>query len=78
MTIELTLTELATIVLVAVALAATDAAALSRLFVGVLAKKLGVEPAEIMDYTDATSGDGAEARDETIESSTSITTDLQK
>jgi hypothetical protein len=57
MTVELTLSELAGIVFVAVALAATDAAALSRLFVCVLAKKLGVEPADIMDYADATSGD---------------------
>ncbi|MFT4930269.1 MAG: hypothetical protein ACI91T_000135 [Natronomonas sp.] len=56
MTMELTLSELAGVVFVAVVLAATDATALSRLFVCVLAKKLGVEPAEIMNYTDATSG----------------------
>jgi len=57
MTVELTLTELAAIVFAAVALAATDAAALSRLFICVLAKKLGVEPSEIMAYADATDGD---------------------
>lgn len=60
MPIELTTSELATIVFVAVALAATDAAALSRLFVAVLAKKLGIKPSEIMRYDSATDGDGSD------------------
>lgn len=59
MTIEVTLTvwEFAAIVLGAVALAATDAAAISRLAVAWLAKKAGVKPGEIMQYDNATDGD---------------------
>ena len=56
-TIGCSLAELAASVFVAVALAATDASALSRLFVCVLAKRLGVELAEIMNYADATAGE---------------------
>lgn len=54
MTLELSLTELAVIVGTAVALAATDAAALSRLAVTVVSKKLGVEPNEIYAFSAAT------------------------
>lgn len=57
---DLTLAQLAAIVLVAVALASTDAAALSRLAVAWLSKKLGVKPGEISKYDSATDGDDAE------------------
>jgi hypothetical protein len=55
--IEITLGELLGVVFVAVALAATDAAALSRLAVAFLAKKLGVEPDEIRATDRATDGE---------------------
>ncbi len=45
---------LAGIVFVAVGLAATDAASISRLAVAYLAKKLGIKPREIMAYGAAT------------------------
>jgi DNA-binding Xre family transcriptional regulator len=59
---ELTLTgvELLGVITFAVALAATDAAAISRLFVAALAKKLSVKPGEILRYDDATDGGGSE------------------
>jgi hypothetical protein len=63
MPLTLTTTELAAVVFVAVALAATDAAALSRLFVAVLAKKLGVKPSEIMRYDNATDGNDTDSTD---------------
>lgn len=55
MAIELTLTELAAIVGVAVALSSTDAAALSRLAVTFVSKRLGIEPSEIYAVSAATS-----------------------
>lgn len=55
----LTWPEFGAVVMTAVALAATDAAALSRLLVAWLAKRLGVEPGEIMAYQSATE-DGEE------------------
>ena len=59
---ELTLTgvELLGVITFAVALAATDAAAISRLFVAALAKKPSVKPGEILRYDDATDGGGSE------------------
>lgn len=53
-TITLTFAELAALIAIAVGLAATDAAALSRLAVAWVSKKAGVEPGEIMRYNDAT------------------------
>jgi len=53
-TITLALWQLAAVVGAAVGLAATDAAALSRLAVAWLAKRAGVEPSEIMQYNKAT------------------------
>jgi hypothetical protein len=57
MTVTLTHLELAATVAAAVALAATDAAALSRLAVTVVAKRLGVKPRDIYRFDAATSGD---------------------
>lgn len=54
---DLTLAQLAAIVFGAVALASTDAAALSRLAIAWLSKKLGVKPGEISKYDSATDGD---------------------
>jgi hypothetical protein len=54
MAIELTLYELGGIVLMAVGLAATDAAAVSRLVVAFLAKKAGIDPGQIRAYDKAT------------------------
>ncbi len=45
-------------VVAAVGLAATDAVAVSRVFVAWLAKRLGVAPAEIRATDAATDGDG--------------------
>ncbi|ELZ22394.1 hypothetical protein C475_17818 [Halosimplex carlsbadense 2-9-1] len=58
MTLTLTVVELAAVVMAAVGLAATDASALSRVWVAWLAKRLGVEPAEIRATDAATDGDG--------------------
>jgi len=55
----LTWPELGAVVMTAVALAATDAAALSRLLLAWLAQRLGVKPSEIMAYQRATE-DGEE------------------
>jgi hypothetical protein len=57
MTVTLTYAELAATIAAAVALAATDAAALSRLAVTVVAKRLGVKPREIYRFDAATSGE---------------------
>ncbi|WP_436924779.1 hypothetical protein [Halosimplex amylolyticum] len=46
------------VVVAAVGLAATDAVAVSRVFVAWLAKRLGVAPAEIRATDAATDGDG--------------------
>jgi hypothetical protein len=56
MTVSLTLTfvELAALIGIAVGLAATDAAAISRLAIAWVAKKAGIEPGEIMQYNNAT------------------------
>jgi len=56
MTVSITLTfvELAGLLAIAVGLAATDAAAISRLGVAWVAKKAGIEPGEIMRYNNAT------------------------
>lgn len=56
-TVTLTTTELVGLVLFGVLLAATDAAALSRLGLAWLAKRLGVEPAEIGAVHRAIGGD---------------------
>lgn len=53
-TITLALWQLAAVVAVAVGLASTDAAAISRLAVASTAKKAGIEPGEIMRYNNAT------------------------
>ena len=57
-TVTLSLLELAGVVGAAVGLAATDAAALSDLFVAYASKKLGVSPGDIRAYDAATDGDG--------------------
>lgn len=56
MTVTLTLLELGAVVGAAVALAVTDAAAISRLGVAFIAKKLGIEPQEVTRYDQATDG----------------------
>ncbi len=53
---ELTLAQLAAIVFGAAVLASTNAAALSRLGIAWLSKKLGVKPGEISKYDSATDG----------------------
>jgi len=53
-TVTLTLFELAGVVFIAVGLAATDAAAISRLAVAYAAQKLGIEPQQITAYQRAT------------------------
>jgi len=53
-TITLTFVELAALIAIAVGLAATDAAAISRLGIAFAAKKLGIKPNEVMRYNDAT------------------------
>jgi hypothetical protein len=65
MTVTLSYVELAATVGAAVALAATDASALSRLGITYVAKRLGVEPGEIYRYDSATSGDPDETADTT-------------
>lgn len=57
MTVTLTYAELAATIAAAVALAATDAAALSRLAITVVAKRLGVKPRDIYRFDAATSGE---------------------
>lgn len=57
MAIELTLGELVTLVGLAVVLAVTDGAALSRLGMAWLSKKMGMKPREISRYETATDGD---------------------
>lgn len=59
--VQLTLTELAGVVFVAVMLATTDAAAVSRLALAFASKKLGVKPADIQRYDDATDGESGDA-----------------
>lgn len=54
MSITLTVTELAGVVVVAVALAATDAAALSDLAVAWVARRAGLEPAQVSKWSKAT------------------------
>jgi len=56
-TVSLSLAELAAVVAVSVGLAATDAAAVSRLAVAYVAKKAGLKPAEIRGFDAATDGD---------------------
>jgi len=53
-TITLAFVELAALIAIAVGLAATDAAAISRLGIAFAAKKLGIKPNEIMQYNSAT------------------------
>jgi len=53
-TITLTFVELAALIAIAVGLAATDAAAISRLGIAFAAKKMGIKPNEIMQYNSAT------------------------
>jgi len=62
--ITLSLMELGAVVAMAVGLAATDAAAVSRLAVSFAAKKLGVSPGEIYAYDQATGGEGADGKTE--------------
>lgn len=52
--VTLSLAELLAVVLVAVTLAVTDGAALSRLGTAWLAKRLGVEPGEVAAYQNST------------------------
>ena len=58
MTVSLTLPQLAGLVALAVLLAVSDGAAISRLGVAWVAKRLGVEPGEVTKYDRATDGDG--------------------
>ncbi|UBF23483.1 hypothetical protein HRTV-28_gp45 [Halorubrum tailed virus 28] len=58
--IELQLYQLAAIVAGAVVLAATDAAALSRLGLAWLSKKMGVKPDDIRKTDAAVDGDGGQ------------------
>jgi hypothetical protein len=55
--LTLSLAELFAVVLVASTLAVTDGAALSRLGIAWLAKRLGVEPGEVVAYRNATDED---------------------
>lgn len=55
--VMLSLTELLAVALVASTLAVTDGAALSRLGIAWLAKRLGIEPGEVVAYRNATDGD---------------------
>jgi hypothetical protein len=55
--VMLSLTELFAVALVASTLAVTDGAALSRLGIAWLAKRLGIEPSEVVAYRNATDGD---------------------
>jgi len=55
--LTLTLVEMAGVVFAAVALAATDAAALSRLAVAWVAKRAGLEPREVLAFDRATDGE---------------------
>ncbi len=59
---EVTFAQLSAIVLVAVVLASTDPAALSRLGMAWLSKKLGVKPSEISKYDSATDGGGGDEK----------------
>lgn len=59
--VELALAELLAVVLGAVALATTDAAALSKMLLAWISKKLGVKPADIESYQQATDGDSDDA-----------------
>lgn len=56
-TLTLTLIEVGIIVFVAVTLAVTDGAAISRLGVTYAAKYLGIKPNEINQYSAAADGD---------------------
>jgi len=58
--VQLTLAELGAVVFVAVFLASTDAAAVSRLAIAYASKKLGVKPGEISKYDSATDGDDSD------------------
>jgi hypothetical protein len=64
--VTLSLAELLAVVLVASTLAVTDGAALSRLGIAWLAKRLGVEPSEVVAYQNAT-GEEHGSRDESVE-----------
>lgn len=55
--VTLTVGELASVVIFAVALASTDPAAISRLAVAALAKRAGLKPREIEQFEAATDGD---------------------
>jgi len=52
--VTLTLAELLGVVLFATTLAVTDGAALSKLLVAALGKRIGVKPATVTEYDDAT------------------------
>ncbi len=58
--VQLTLAELGAVVFVAVFLASTDAAAVSRLAIAYASKNLGVKPGEISKYDSATDGDDSD------------------
>lgn len=62
--VTLSLAELLAVVLVAVTLAVTDGAALSWLGIAWLAKRLGIEPSEMVAFknaTDVSSNSGEES-----------------
>ena len=54
MSVTLSLTELGGVVAFAVALATTDAARISRIFIAYMARKLGVSASEIEKMDEAT------------------------
>jgi hypothetical protein len=57
--VTLSLAELLAVVLVASTLAVTDGAALSRLGIAWLAKRLGIKPSEVVAYRNATDEDAS-------------------
>lgn len=59
--VTLTYAELAGVVFTAVALAASNPAALSRIGVTVLATKAGLKPSEIREFTAATDDSGTDS-----------------
>jgi hypothetical protein len=59
--LTLTLAELLGVVLFTTTLAVTDGAALSKLLLAALGKRIGVEPATVTAYDDATDDDQDDA-----------------
>jgi len=62
--LSLTLTELGAVIFGSVVLAVTDGAALSRMAISALGKRLGVSPREIRAYDKASDGEETDEKDE--------------